>query len=500
MRRLIVFFLCGVLLSITGLAEQIRVTTWKLSSAGVAGEEKYLAEVAAVVGRLDPDVLLLQEVRDRQSCEKLAGLLQPANYQVVACSAFQESEAKRQLAILSKRPSLGAWAEKWKAEGGIDPPGGFAFAAIRHGAVDICFYSVQLKDNAASSRPDKDAQLNILKRELSARQLARHVAVVEGKLNNPHRAFVVAGDFNTSPDQNLFVGENTLRLLQESGFKSVFQNVPLKNRITRPGSPRTPDATFDFIFARDAEFTGGPRVTFSRLLSERLPVTCDLVVTGPDTLAATEAPSKPSWSPIPMTADKRIVWVGSAFGVSALALAVWFVRRRKSAGREPVILFNRPFLAGASPDSRSLVKISANNVALSEPQANSNHAVSWQRRAVDAEHRAGRAVAVVRAGLMPHLARVLRDRLLWKLLTHRSQLLNTQQSSAKVMAEFEQRLALVQSQFQDRVQAYERRIADLERELALKDKLNRELLGAKIQKAREVLEAMKSQGAASPES
>jgi ABC-type cobalamin transport system ATPase subunit len=101
---------------------------------------------------------------------------------------------------------------------------------------------------------------------------------------------------------------------------------------------------------------------------------------------------------------------------------------------------------------------------------------------------------------MPHLARVLRDRLLWKLLTHRSQLLNTQQSSAKVMAEFEQRLALVQSQFQDRVQAYERRIADLERELALKDKLNRELLGAKIQKAREVLEAMKSQGAASLES
>jgi hypothetical protein len=71
---------------------------------------------------------------------------------------------------------------------------------------------------------------------------------------------------------------------------------------------------------------------------------------------------------------------------------------------------------------------------------------------------------------MPHLARMLKDKLLWKLIDQRSRLLQTQQSSGKVMAEFEQRLASIQSQFQIRIQTYEQRIDELREEVAIRER------------------------------
>jgi hypothetical protein len=113
---------------------------------------------------------------------------------------------------------------------------------------------------------------------------------------------------------------------------------------------------------------------------------------------------------------------------------------------------------------------------------------SWRQRALIAEQQAAKAQAVVRAGLMSQLAHWMSDKLTQKLVTQRAQLLDSHQKAAIEMAELEARLEKVQAPLQERLQAYERRIADLEKELTVKGEENRELIKAKIQIIRKQLE------------
>lgn len=163
------------------------------------------------------------------------------------CSRFKDEFggglARQQVAILSKRPAFAAWSDRWKTFGTVDPPRGYAFAAIRYGTNDVGFYSVHLKSNLTWSDPQRGNQLNILKRELAAEQIMRHVKETRMLLTNQLEAVVIGGDFNTNPDQDLFVSDNTLRLFTEEGFSSGFEDLPLLNRVTHPGKGRYPDAT-----------------------------------------------------------------------------------------------------------------------------------------------------------------------------------------------------------------------------------------------------------------
>jgi hypothetical protein len=102
-------------------------------------------------------------------------------------------------------------------------------------------------------------------------------------------------------------------------------------------------------------------------------------------------------------------------------------------------------------------------------------------------------VAATSEGFFPHFARVLRDRVVRRLLAQRTDMLDTQQKAAMEMAELEARLEKVHTPLRDRLQAYEQRIADLERELALKGEENRELIRAKIQLTKQQLDAAKQQ-------
>jgi hypothetical protein len=102
-----------------------------------------------------------------------------------------------------------------------------------------------------------------------------------------------------------------------------------------------------------------------------------------------------------------------------------------------------------------------------------------EKRAAAAEQRARQATDLVRQGLIPHLARLMKDRLFRGVFSQRAQLLLTQEAGAGQVAELEQRLAKIQSQMQNRFGAYERRIAELEKEVTAKERINRELLQAK---------------------
>jgi hypothetical protein len=113
--------------------------------------------------------------------------------------------------------------------------------------------------------------------------------------------------------------------------------------------------------------------------------------------------------------------------------------------------------------------------------------VYWQERALDAEQRANRASEFARSQVAPHLARLMKDQLVWTLIAQRRHLVSTHESSADMIAEMERRLEQIQVDFESRVETYEQRIAQLEQELAGKTQINRELITDRIQMTRKAL-------------
>ena len=105
----------------------------------------------------NPDIILLEEVRDYDVCARLAEAIAPHTYHVAICSAFREPFApgvgKQQVAILAKVPAQAAWSETWKSMSGIDPPRGFAFAWFKVSGTDIGVYALHLKSNLIIARP-----------------------------------------------------------------------------------------------------------------------------------------------------------------------------------------------------------------------------------------------------------------------------------------------------------------------------------------------------------
>jgi hypothetical protein len=158
-------------------------------------------------------------------------------------------------------------------------------------------------------------------------------------------------------------------------------------------------------------------------------------------------------------AQEHVLWLvgGLAAAVLLLAMVTWHLARRKPVSMLPV-------------------------------PANGN-ALEWQQRAVVAEQRTEKLQDAARAGLLAHLSQWLSRVLTQRLLSQRRMLLDSQDNAASEMAALEARLEKVQAPLQVRLAAYEHRIAELEKELAVRGEENRELLKAKIEMMRKQLEA-----------
>src|SRR5436190_365293 len=214
-----------VALSITGYsgAQTVRCTTWNLQwfpngsakEASAAQQDQRIKEAADVLRPINPDIVLLQEVRDYDVCARLGEALAPGIYHVAICSAFKEpfqsGLGKQQVAILSKYYAQAAWSERWKSVNRVDPPRGFAFAWFKIGNEDVGVYSVHLKSNLII-HGDKEAETakNIRKREVAIAQLVAHIHDVIGATIPTIKDVVIGGDFNTNHDQAMFASEKTL--------------------------------------------------------------------------------------------------------------------------------------------------------------------------------------------------------------------------------------------------------------------------------------------------
>jgi endonuclease/exonuclease/phosphatase family metal-dependent hydrolase len=262
---------------------KIRITTWNLEWFPNRSPRETTPEIQAqrieaaadVLKKLDPDVLLLQEMRDYDACSRLGEAIHPGAYQVAICSAFKGG--KQQEAIIAKIPAQAAWSESWKSMEGIDPPRGFAFAWFKIGNADIGVYSLHLKSNLIT-HGDKEIETarNIRKREVSIQQLLAHIHDVIERVIPSIKGLIIGGDFNTNHDQAMFAAEKTLDTLTSTAYQSVFQGIPFEERITHPGSHGFPDATFDYLFGKNMRI-GKPVITQTNV-SDHLPLTCDVVI------------------------------------------------------------------------------------------------------------------------------------------------------------------------------------------------------------------------------
>ena len=86
--------------SITGYsgAQTVRCTTWNLQwfpsgsakEASTEQQNQRIKEAADAVRPINPDIILLQEVRDYDACSRLGEAIAPGIYHVAICSASKE--------------------------------------------------------------------------------------------------------------------------------------------------------------------------------------------------------------------------------------------------------------------------------------------------------------------------------------------------------------------------------------------------------------------------
>lgn len=250
----------------SGSAEPIRVTTWNLQAPtaprtngtqqATASGNRILA-AATALKQLDPDVILLQQVRDWKMCEQLAQALKPDKYNVLVCSAFQDMQTgtlrRQQVAILAKAKAYFSWSEAWHSQDEPAPAGGFAFAALQIGKERIGVFSVQAPVSPAGAAGKQQAAARQQARVAAAvGQVLAQVGSVSNWVANRVQVFVVGGTFGFGGRQRLTAQTSPLRLLEEAGFSDAFAETPVADRVTTSGGAGQGGTTADYLFTQPA--------------------------------------------------------------------------------------------------------------------------------------------------------------------------------------------------------------------------------------------------------
>jgi len=202
-------------------------------------------------------------------------------------------------------------------------------------------------------------------------------------------------------------------------------------------------------------------------------------------LAPDSAPPQPQALPPP---DRRepvpgpglITWIASGVAL-ALVLLVWLVVTvRRGARQNSTALVPRP--GPPRPSSADL----------SEDTCEVVSAEDWRHRAMAAEAVANKQAQLLRENLLPELAEIAKSSLVQGLSSQRDALMETQRRAHQELADLESRLAALHLPLRERILIYEKRITELEKDLANRGEEMRELIRATLSLVRARLEEEKT--------
>jgi endonuclease/exonuclease/phosphatase family metal-dependent hydrolase len=498
-------------------AESVRVTTWNCASlagnstneASTKAGEIQLQDAAAAIKKLNPDVILLQQINDWQSCEKLAGYLKPEIYRVVTCSAFKATATSRQVGILAKTRALISWSEAWKSESAPAPAGGFAFAVLHLKNKNVGLFSVQI----GSGEPAAGG-------EVSVKQLLHQIDSFSGWTANRADALVIAGDFNVHAGGPPADQKKALQILEASGFARALMDDPQKSGAGQPL------VTTDYLMVQNTGIGQVSPIAANGLAGHN-PLTCDLDLNPAKPVVAQNVPHesvKAGTEAIPPAQGQRSTtsaptvamvaglsnrwwWVaGGSLCMCVLVFMLWRLLRPRHAVMTMALAdvdsgrrMNLLYPAGPARISVSAQAVTTSGSVLAGAQAAQVEVVpeqdrprNWEQRAIEAEQRAEQARAMMRAGVMAQLTQWLKEKLVQKLIAQRTGLLETQEAATLKALAVDERLAKIEFQIKQSNELYERRIEELTRELAVAKEENRELIRAKIALIKAEMEAART--------
>ena len=238
--------------------------------------------VASVGGPADGTVLIVQEVRDTDVCTNLVAKTGLPKMQLAAVSKFKDPYGYplwQQCAIASDLPVVESGYQSWQSEPHVAMPRGFTFAVVGSGDELIACFAVHLKSNVNFEGSELGTQSNIYKREYAALQILEKLRELTVRYKGRLTRAVVAGDFNTNEDDELFVSEDTLLSFYGAHFRSCFRGLKKEQRVTHPGSGPYPDCTFDYILYRGFGDIQSRKIGVGAPISDHNPVSVRLDLT-----------------------------------------------------------------------------------------------------------------------------------------------------------------------------------------------------------------------------
>ena len=235
-------------------ARKIRVVSWNLewfpgwkSDAQPEKQDMHMKMVQKALRRIDPDVLILSEVRDAAAVnEAIRGL---RGFKLNTITTF------------GGRPQQIAIASRYNASRSgmlpiprvfMGPPRGFIFAELElpgHKCLQV--FGAHWKSNHGSP------SVNFTYRELSALQMYNYAEwLASGNPDCRGLAQLITGDLNTGLDEVKFEDDDSIRYLMGQGFYWPFLPLKPEQRITWLGNQYHEPTQFDHFLIRNA---GQPR-------------------------------------------------------------------------------------------------------------------------------------------------------------------------------------------------------------------------------------------------
>jgi len=451
-------------------AEPVRIISWNLKSLAQAADKNApldarLNSAALALRKLQPDVILLQEVPDWKTAADLASRIDP-RFGVRICSAYERAgggRSPRQMAVVSHFKSSITFHEAWQGVAGDDDLG-YAFAMLDVRGRRVGFASLALPDALTTGASAG--------RLVAADRFFVKLAEIRSWKDNAPAAFFFGGTLAAGNE----VSDPVLQRARDEGYVNAFLNLPPEARATVRAREGRPALATDHIFGEGGGY-GSPVQLAPTIVSDHAILAVDwdpdrsmpIIMVTESVIAAAPAGG----------IDASGAHVQASVPVFGIDLKWWVLGLGGSVLLLIILMIRRPAPRAFDP-GHALPSSSGDKILFLSDAERAQRTGTRPPLLNDAERRHVR----------PHLLRWLKEAFIGGLLRQRNEMINVHDTAARQADDLGRRMEQIQDNLIGRIHKAEGRVSELEKELAVAKSENRELIQANLLLAqRELAEA-----------